>query len=147
MTIRKAIVNLALKLQGTPYIWGGSSPVGGFDCSGFVVWVLQVFEVLPSGDWTAEDLRKQFEYHFFREDLVYVPALGDLVYYGSHLATVTHVGIYIGNGQCVLCSGGDSTTTTPELARQRNAQVKVKNVHYRLDFIGYGHFNLPEDLI
>ena len=25
--------------MGTPYVWGGSTPETGFDCSGYVCWV------------------------------------------------------------------------------------------------------------
>ena len=134
--MRKHIVNLALKLVGTPYIWGGNSPRGGFDCSGFVIWILQVFDVLPAGDWTSQGLREHFK--FVRQGVE--PKPGDLVFYGQE-PRATHVVMYIGmmNGEPmqVGASGGDSSTTTTEEAVRKNAMVKVKPVHYRRDFLGY----------
>lgn len=125
---RDWIVNLALKLQGIPYIWGGST-VNGFDCSGFIIWVLQVFEILPSGDWTAQGLSKTFE-------KTLDPKPGDLVFYGRE--RVTHVMMYMGAGMCVGASGGDSSTTSAEAANQKGAKVKVKSVTYRSDLVSYG---------
>jgi len=37
----KRILQEALPLKGTPYKWGGKSPATGFDCSGFVCYVIQ----------------------------------------------------------------------------------------------------------
>jgi len=136
-TIRQYIRNLAMKMQGVPYIWGGEHPWNGFDCSGFVIWVLQVFEVLPSGDWTADMLYDTFA-------TTPDPKPGDLCFYGRVDRgdyIVTHVMMYIGHldgyPYCVGASGGDSDCKTREDALQMNAMVKLKPVQYRKDFLGY----------
>ena len=42
---RDSIVRLALRQLGTPYVWAGTSPATGFDCSGFVRFVFGRFAV------------------------------------------------------------------------------------------------------
>lgn len=128
---RKFMVNLALKFQGIPYIWGGSNPHVGFDCSGFCIWILQVFNVLPSGDWTADGLM-----HAFPNHTVDIQP-GDLVFYGAN-NKATHVMMCIGSGMCVGASGGDHTCITEEIAKQKGASVKIKRIDYRSDYIQYG---------
>lgn len=128
--VREYIIALALKFQGTPYIWGGSVPYIGFDCSGFVVWILQVFGILPSGDWTADGLGRVFPH-------TESPEKGDLCLYGTK-DRLTHVMFYVDDDMCVGASGGGSETTSVEIARARGAQVKVKKpVKYRSDFRFY----------
>jgi cell wall-associated NlpC family hydrolase len=82
-------VGVAMQYLGTPYVWGGSSP-GGFDCSGFVMYVYaQVGVYLPH---LAAD---QYNYGtpVSRDEL----EPGDLVFFDG----LGHVGIYIGGGQFI----------------------------------------------
>jgi cell wall-associated NlpC family hydrolase len=129
--MRKHLVNLALKLVGCPYIWGGANPWTGFDCSGFVVWVYQVFGLLPSGDWTAQGLAGWFLHR--NEKANQNPKAGDVVFYGPDPDHLTHVMLALGGGLVVGASGGGHETTTTEEARRRGAQVKVKPIGYRND--------------
>lgn len=131
--MRNYIINLALKFIGTPYIWGGSSPRVGFDCSGFVIWILQIFDILPSVDMTADDLSKSFE-------KTITPLPGDLCCYGTD-EKIVHIGFYrgmfMGSAEMIGANGGDSKTINEIEARKRNAMVKVKPVNYRRDFRFY----------
>ena len=129
--MREHLVNLALKLVGCPYIWGGANPWTGFDCSGFVVWVYQVFGLLPSGDWTAQALVGWFLHR--NEKANQNPQPGEMVFYGPDPQHLTHVMLALGGGFVVGASGGGHEMTSTEEARRRGAQVKVKPIGYRSD--------------
>ena len=141
--MREHITRLALKLCGCPYIWGGSQPWNGFDCSGFVIWLYQAFAILPSGDWNAQALAD----HFPPPDntIKAPPQPGDLAFYGPHWRNVIHTMVYLGQGLTVGASGGDHTTTTRDEAARRGAAVKVKPLTYRHDLLGTLHVPMPGD--
>jgi cell wall-associated NlpC family hydrolase len=81
------VVGIALQYLGIPYVWGGSSPSTGFDCSGFTSYVFaQVGVSLP------HHAASQFSYGTpISWDQI---AAGDLVFFSG----LGHVGIAIGNG-------------------------------------------------
>jgi peptidoglycan DL-endopeptidase CwlO len=83
------VVGIAMRYLGIPYVYGGSTP-GGFDCSGFVMYVYaQVGVSLPHYTVAQYAMgtpvsRSQLE----PGDVVFFDGLG-------------HDGIYIGNGQFI----------------------------------------------
>ena len=85
-----ALVRETMKYLGIPYVWGGASPSGGFDCSGLVMYVYGKFGVdllhgatLQARSGTPVPLGSM------------QPA--DLVFFGD-TSFYHHVGIYIGDG-------------------------------------------------
>jgi cell wall-associated NlpC family hydrolase len=84
------VVGTAMTLLGIPYVWGGSSPSGGFDCSGFVMYVYAQHGVsLPHHAAT------QYNYGTPVSRGALQP--GDIVYFNG----LGHNGIYIGNSQFI----------------------------------------------
>jgi len=96
---RTEVVGIALKCLGVPYVWGGSSPSPGFDCSGLVQYVYaQVGIALPRNS-AAQFVAGSRVSANDVDGLV----LGDLVFFGydGDLSRVHHVGIYCGNGNFI----------------------------------------------
>ncbi|MBW0118323.1 NlpC/P60 family protein, partial [Pseudonocardia abyssalis] len=90
---RLSAVDLALSKVGSPYRWGATGP-SAFDCSGLVNWAFEQAGIeVPR---TSRAL-SQAGTAVSRGDL----QPGDLVFFYS---PVSHVGIYIGNGQMVHAS-------------------------------------------
>lgn len=126
-------IDMAWKHYGLPYVWGGDDPIRGYDCSGFVVEILQSVGILPHGfDLTAHGLYKRFP--------VCAPLPGALAIFGTS-KHATHVGIVIANlGDRVLmleAGGGGATTTDRQSAAIQNAYVKLRPVARRSDHVCY----------
>jgi len=80
-----AVLATALDLRGTPYRLGGSDP-SGFDCSGFVQYVLRQHAVdMP------RTVAEQFQVGARPRDI----APGDLVFFQTEGSKASHVGIAI----------------------------------------------------
>jgi len=92
------IADFAKGFVGYKYVYGGASPSKGFDCSGFTSYVMAQHGIRISR--TASAQYRDNGTHISKSDLV----AGDLVFFSSNGRTVTHVGLYIGNGKFVHAS-------------------------------------------
>ena len=97
------IADFAQQFVGYSYVYGEESPSRGFDCSGLV------YYTLTSLGYTNVERRASMQYKYngtwvSKDELL----PGDLVFFSSDGEGVTHVGIYIGNGNFVHAS----TSTT-----------------------------------
>ncbi len=89
----QAVVELAKKYLGTPYVYGGASP-SGFDCSGFVYFLYKNMGVtlnrvaadqMTNGTWVPKNALQP----------------GDIVGFANKSGYINHVGIYAGNGMMI----------------------------------------------
>lgn len=104
-TTRNKIIEEAKKHLGVPYIWGGSAP-NGFDCSGYVQYVLKQAGI--SVPRTTEQ-QAQVGKYISKSEL----RPGDLVFLqNTYRAGISHVGIYLGNDQMIHASSSKGVTVS-----------------------------------
>ena len=87
----------ATQYLGNPYVWGGIDPVRGIDCSGFTMQAYRQIGInLPH--FAQSQQRYGVEIPFGQEKA------GDLVFFGTSLNNITHVGMADGNGNMIHAS-------------------------------------------
>lgn len=91
----QSLLSRAMSLLGTPYRWGGSTPEGGFDCSGLVSYVFRTALgiELPR---VSRDMASITNGQAIERSAL---SVGDLVFFGRNGKRVDHVGIYVGEGR------------------------------------------------
>ena len=97
------VLQSALSFTGIRYRYGGSSPVTGFDCSGFVGYVFRESAGLKLPRASNQMAGVQGR-ELTRQEL----KPGDLVLF-AHRKRISHVGIYIGGGQMIDAPNSGST--------------------------------------
>jgi cell wall-associated NlpC family hydrolase len=89
-TVGGAIADVAMGMVGTRYLYGGSDPLEGFDCSGLVYYSYsQAGYRVPR---TSQEL-----FRAARKISVGDADPGDLMFFQDQ-AKLSHVGIYLGDG-------------------------------------------------
>ena len=118
--VRVALVAEAQKYIGNPYVYGGTSLTKGTDCSGFTMRIFQKFGIsLPRT--AAEQARTGTKVSL--SDV----RPGDLIFYGSS-KRISHVVIYIGNGQVVHASS-------------KRTGIKISDMYYRTPVCARSYIN------
>ncbi len=89
-TLGQRAARAALHAVGVPYRWGGSSPAGGFDCSGLVYWAYGRLGIsVPHSSYALYGLGRNVSRSRLEP--------GDVLFFSG----LGHVGLYIGRGRMV----------------------------------------------
>ena len=110
----------AVEMIGTPYLFGGSSPDTGFDCSGLVHYSYQ-----QSGVSVPRTSLEQFR--AARKISLGEAVEGDLLFFQDQ-EKLSHVGIYIGDGQFVHAPQSGRTVSVADL----------DSPYYQMHLVGVG---------
>jgi cell wall-associated NlpC family hydrolase len=104
-----AVLFRAIALVGTPYHFGGNTPLGGFDCSGLVGYVFRDAANL-SLPRTAAQMSELPAHKLDRDEL----RSADLVFFRDR-RRITHVGIYVGGQRFVHAPSSGGTVRLDSL--------------------------------
>ena len=110
------VVRLAETYQGIPYVWGGTDPAKGLDCSGFLQHVFRRVGIdLPR---VSRDQARQG---------IAVPSIdqarpGDLIAFGE---PVDHIGIYVGDGKIIHAPSTGDVVKISDIHRTPTAIRRV----------------------
>lgn len=97
--VRNEAADIAARMAGQPYVYGGDSP-SGFDCSGLVHYAYE-----QAGAEVPRTTNQQ--YRAVRTRYVDQLARGDVIFFRLETASPSHVGIYIGDGRFVHALNAD----------------------------------------
>ena len=121
-----AVLNFAAQQLGKPYVWGAQGP-NSFDCSGFTYYVYKnaVGITLPR----VSTQQSQYGTTVSKSNL----KAGDLIFFdtsGPNNGAVSHVGIYVGNGQMIHASSSQKKIVQVSIENSywNNAYVRAKRV-------------------
>ena len=121
-----SVIAYAKTLLGKPYVWGAQGP-NSFDCSGFTYYVFKnkAGIVLPRTSSAQSKYGTSVSWSNLKA--------GDLMFFdtnGANNGQVSHVGLYIGNGQMIHASSSQRkiVITSVNTSYYKNAFVNARRV-------------------
>jgi cell wall-associated NlpC family hydrolase len=109
-TLREKLVATAKQYIGYSYVWGGASPSTGFDCSGLMYYTYGTYGITLNRTSSAQYTQGT---KINKSEL----QPGDLVFFASSSGWyVSHVGMYIGDGQFIHASSGSGVVKISDLS-------------------------------
>lgn len=124
------IIREAEKYLGMPYVWGGKNPRSGFDCSGFVCWVLNHC----GNGWNVGTIRAKELCRLCTYVSPEQVRPGDLIFFEKTYETsgASHVGFYVGNGVMLHCGNPIKYS-------------KINTRYYKEHFLCFGRLPFYDD--
>ena len=119
---KSEIVSYAQRFTGVRYVWGGTT-TSGFDCSGLTQYSYRnsagiTIPRTAAAQYSASKKISQSE-----------ARPGDLVFFSGNGRSITHVGIYAGNGYMTHASTSKGVTTG-----------SINDGYWNKRFVGFGRF-------
>lgn len=114
-TSAAAVLPTAERYIGVPYRWGGTSPVTGFDCSGYTQYVFRKHGVRLPRTSRAQALAgsRIRDYRALRP--------GDLIMFAANGRPISHVAIYAGRDRIIHSSKSGAGVRYDDLTTRRGA--------------------------
>ncbi len=128
------LIAFAKTLIGTPYLYGSTNPANGFDCSGFITYVFNHFDItVPRSSIDFTNVEREIPLDSAKP--------GDIVLFtgtDSTILEVGHMGILLGSGrqnEFIHSTSGKAhaVTTTPLNGYYMGRFVKVIRVFKQND--------------
>ena len=108
------VLQTADQYVGVPYVWGGNTPEGGFDCSGFTRYVFAKQGIqLPRTSREQARVGQGVALDF----AAFAP--GDLLLFAEPGEAISHVAIYVGDGRIIHASSAAGEVTYLDLDPDR----------------------------
>lgn len=125
------VVKESKEYIGVPYQFGGSSPTAGFDCSGFIKYVLdQVGVDVPRTSAAQSTIGTSISKNELKP--------GDLIFFeNTYKPGISHSGFYIGNNQFISATSSGikiDSMDNPYWAPRFVKGARLSGVSYELNF-------------
>jgi uncharacterized protein YfaT (DUF1175 family) len=120
LALRDSVVNLARAQVGQKYVFGGTAPGSGFDCSGLVRYVMAALDL--------ETPRTAQQQATLGAAVVKDPQRlrpGDLLTFSSPKGVISHIGIYVGDGRYVHASSKAGQVIESPIRRQATTLITI----------------------
>ena len=117
----QSIVDYAQKYIGTPYLWGGTNVNVGVDCSGLVYSSYKAYGITLNR--TSQTMFNQ-GVAVKKSDL----QTGDLVFFNTSGAGISHVGMYVGNNNFIEAANSGVKLTSLSSPYAAKTYVGAKRI-------------------